>query len=86
MSHLKNYYGTECPHCERMMPLIEKLEKELGVTVDKKEVWHDEANAREMEEYDKDLCGGVPFLYNTENGKFVCGEANYEELKDWAKK
>ncbi len=46
MSHLKNYYGTECPHCERMMPLIEKLEKELGVTVDKKEVWHDEGKLR----------------------------------------
>lgn len=82
---LISFYGTECPHCERMRPLVEKLEKELGVTVDKKEVWHDEANAREMETYDKDLCGGVPFFFNTKNSKFLCGEANYEELKDWAK-
>jgi hypothetical protein len=27
----------------------------------------------------------VPFFYNTDNKKFVCGEATYEELKDWAK-
>ncbi|HEY4715176.1 MAG TPA: hypothetical protein VIH31_01590 [Candidatus Paceibacterota bacterium] len=67
-----------------MKPLIAKLEKEEGVKVDSYEVWHNEDNAKKLEEYDQDLCGGVPFFYNTKNKKFICGEASYEELKDWA--
>ena len=85
MSHLLEFYGTECPHCEGMKPLIKKLEKEEKVKVDSFETWFNEENARKMAEYDKDLCGGVPFFYNTKNKKFICGEASYEELKDWAK-
>ncbi len=37
-----------------------------------------------MQEYDKGLCGGVPFFINTESKKFLCGETSYEELKKWA--
>lgn len=68
-----------------MRLLVERLEKEKGVKVERFEVWHHEANARKMEEYDKGLCGGVPFFFNTETKKYVCGEASYEELKKWAK-
>lgn len=85
MSHLLEFYGTECPHCESMKVLVAKLEKEEGVKVDSFETWHNEENAKKMEEYDKDLCGGVPFFYNTKNKKFICGEASYDELKEWAK-
>jgi thiol-disulfide isomerase/thioredoxin len=85
MSHLLEFYGTECPHCVDMKPLIAKLEKEIGVKVDSLEVWHNEENTAKLEEIDKDLCGGVPFFYNTKNKKFVCGEATYDELKEWAK-
>lgn len=83
---LFEFYGTECPHCKRMEPKVSQLESETGVKVDKFEVWHDEANARKMEEYDKGLCGGVPFFFNTDSGKYICGESSYEELKAWAGK
>ncbi len=83
---LLNFYGKECPHCHEMTPIIEKLEKETGVKVDRLEVWHDEENMKTMEKYDKNLCGGVPFFFNTDNGKFVCGEATIDELKTWAGK
>lgn len=36
---------------------------------------------KKMDEYDTGLCGGVPFFYNTETKKFICGGASYEELK-----
>lgn len=81
---LINFYGKECPHCITMRPLIEKLQKEFNVTVEDREVWHDEQNAHLLETYDKNLCGGVPFLYNTETKNFICGETSYEELKTWA--
>ncbi len=82
---LLEFYGTECPHCIQMMALIEKLEKELNVKVDRFETWHNAENAKKMTEYDKDLCGGVPFFYNTKNKKFICGDCSYEELKEWTK-
>ena len=67
-----------------MAPLVERLEREEGVNVAKIEVWHDEANARLMREYDKGYCGGVPFFFNKKTGKWLCGEIDYERLKRWA--
>lgn len=79
------FYGKECSHCHQMLPLVEKLEKETGVKLEKYEVWHNEDNKNKLEEYDKGLCGGVPFLFNTETKVFLCGETSYEKLKEWAK-
>ena len=81
---LLEFYGQECPHCRRMHPLIERLEREEKVTVQKYEVWHNEENARKLEESDKGNCGGVPYFHNSDTGKFLCGEVGYEELKQWA--
>jgi hypothetical protein len=39
-----------------------------------------------MMEYDKGYCGGVPFFFNTETEEYICGEAPYEKLKNWASK
>ena len=83
-SDLLDFYGTECPHCIEMEPLIERLEEELGVKVTKIEVWHNEANAKRLQETDKDRCGGVPFFYNKKTGKWICGSVPYEKLKAWA--
>lgn len=83
---LLEFFGTECPHCIDMKPLVEKLMKEEGVKVESFETWHNEENAKKMEEYDKGLCGGVPFFYNTDTKKFICGETGYDELKKWAGK
>jgi len=37
---LLEFYGKECPHCNKMMPLVDKLIKE-GYQIEKFEVWHD---------------------------------------------
>jgi len=85
MSHLLEFYGTECPHCVRMHRHVEHLEKEEGVKVESLEVWHNEENEKRLLELDKDFCGGVPFFYNMETKKWICGETDYEILKKWAK-
>ena len=81
---LLEFYGQECPHCSSMHLLVKQLEKETGVSVEQYEVWHVDENAKKMEEYDKNLCGGVPFFYNTKTGRHICGETSYEALKAWA--
>ena len=84
MSYLLNFYGEECPHCKKMNALLSRLEKEENISVERIEVWNSDKNLKRMKEYDKKLCGGVPFFYNTETKQWICGEAEYEELKNWA--
>ncbi len=84
MGDLIEFYGTECSHCIEMQPLMEKLEKELKVKVERLEVWHNAKNARLLQQYDKGFCGGVPFFFNKKSGKWICGSTSYENLKKWA--
>jgi thiol-disulfide isomerase/thioredoxin len=84
MGDLLEFYGTECPHCIEMEPLIKKLEKETGIKVERFEVWHNSKNANMMKEFDKGFCGGVPFFFNKKTKKWVCGSTSYENLKKWA--
>lgn len=86
MSTLLEFYGNTCPHCIQMKPLVERLEKEKGVQVKKLEIYDNQANAAKMNELSEGKCMGVPFFINTETGAFLCGEADYEELKAWIKK
>ena len=79
------FFGTECVHCHEMDHLVDRLEKEERVKVERLETWHDAANAKKLQDFDKGRCGGVPFFYNDETGKFICGASSYEDLKTWAK-
>lgn len=79
------YYGEECPHCKRMDPLVDRLEKETGVKVERLETWHDRANAEKLAAHDNGSCGGVPFFINTDSGAKLCGAVSYEDLEAWAK-
>ena len=80
---LLEFYGAECGHCLKMMPMIDALIKE-GIAIEKLETWHDEVNAEKMTSFDRGLCGGVPFFYNTESKQFICGEANEKTVRAWA--
>jgi thiol-disulfide isomerase/thioredoxin len=81
---LQEFFGTECPHCRTMEPLIERVEKELGVKIERFETWHDTANDAKRAEADNGFCGGVPFFVNTESKQKLCGAVPYETLKKWA--
>ena len=92
MAHLVMFYGRECPHCKKMLPLIEKLEQETPIRIEKHEVWHDEKNAdlmRGLAEAIAPKCGHqlrVPTFVNMETKDAMCGEVDFEKLKDWALK
>jgi thiol-disulfide isomerase/thioredoxin len=83
-SHLLYFYGTECTHCHEMDPILKQVQDETGLTIEKLECWHDEENANLLAQYDNGLCGGVPFMYNTQTQKFICGNCDHETLKNWA--
>ena len=81
---LLEFYGTECHFCIQMAPLVEKLEKEERVKIEKFEVWHNSQNAALLEKYDAGKCGGVPFFFNEGTGQWICGAADYPAFKKWA--
>ena len=90
MSGIIMYHGAECPHCRAMMPLVDKLRDEDNIDIEKKEVWHNQANADEMRSHQDIIapaCGGdlgVPGFYSTTTNEALCGEISYEKLKEWA--
>lgn len=62
------YYGEECPHCKTVQKFLQDNAISEKVPYVKKEVWHDKANAKELEGRAGE-CGitpqgmGVPFLW-----------------------
>lgn len=86
------FWARECPHCRNMMPLVDRLIEEEGVEIEKLEIWHNEENADLMRSF-KDViapkCGGqlrTPTFFDPESSDVVCGEVEYDALKEWALK
>ncbi|MFQ6109498.1 MAG: thioredoxin family protein [Candidatus Aminicenantales bacterium] len=90
MKKLIMFHGRECPHCRKMMPLVDRLEKKEGIKIERLEVWHNEKNAdlmRSFREIIAPVCSGqlrTPTFFNSETHDVLCGEVPYEKLKEWA--
>ncbi len=88
--HLLFFSGTECPHCDIMRPLVAKLAKEEGISLEEHDTWKSQADYRLYENYQNEVmkadpnCDGLPFFYNTKTGSYLCGEVSYRKLKVWA--
>lgn len=72
------YWGNGCPHCKNVEDFISSWNKKETVKIDRKEVWNNAANAREMQaryEYCKTPPSqmGVPLLF-TPDGKCYSGD------------
>ena len=84
------FYGTDCPHCEAMRPLMAKLAFDTGIVFDERDVWKNQSDFRLYENYQNAVmkkdpeCAGLPFFYNPKTGTYLCGEVSYKELKAWA--
>jgi len=92
MNKLIMFWARECPHCKHMMSSVDRLEKETDVKLERLEIWHNEKNADLMRSYGdviKPKCRGqlrTPTFLNTESDDVICGEVEYEKLKEWALK
>jgi len=88
MKKIIMFHGQECPHCRVMHPIVDQLIAE-GYDIVKLEVWHNEDNASKMRSYAKIIAaasGGdlsVPTFLDEEEGRAICGEMSYQELKQW---
>ena len=84
------FYGTDCPHCEAMRPLMAKLAFDTGIVFDERDVWKNQSDYRIYENYQNEVtkkdpdCVGLPFFYDIHNNTYLCGEVSYRTLKEWA--
>lgn len=84
-SHLLSFYGNDCEMCEYMVQHIKRVEKELGTKVRRFETWSNPQHEKLRAVCDsRSGCGGVPFFYNKESGRWICGATTYDNLKRWA--
>ncbi len=88
MKKIIMFHGRECPHCRAMHPIVDKIIAEGG-DIEKLEVWHDDDNAKKMRTFSKIItsaCGGdlaVPSFLDQTEGRAICGEMSYKDLKQW---
>ena len=76
------FYEEKCVPCVVMEPLVNKLEKEIGVRIERFEAMSNEKNHLLLERYAG--ISMVPFFYNEITGEKISGESDYESLKKWA--
>jgi len=85
MERIREKYGVPIESQFPDREAVEKLEKETGLAMQKIEVWHNQANAAELQKIPEfRQCGGVPFFINTKTKKIICGAKDYESFKKWA--
>ena len=77
-ANLTYYWGDGCPHCKTVADFMSSWDKRDVVKIDKKEVWNNTANAKELKaryEYCKIPQSemGVPLLFTPE-GKCYSGD------------
>ena len=83
------FYGQECPYCVAIVPVVDRLEKEEDVKVERLEVWHNDKNHKKMGDlkrlYDQECEGNfvVPSFYDKESDRLICNPGSYENLKKW---
>ncbi|MEM3411698.1 MAG: thioredoxin family protein [archaeon] len=80
------FYSVDCPHCRKMIPIVEKVENDTGVNFLKLEVSYNETNRIILSAYSsliEKYCGavGVPSFVALKTKKVVCGEMSYFDLK-----
>lgn len=73
------YWGNGCPHCKNIEEFLNSWDKKDKVAIEKKEVWENATNARELEaRYESCKITnpnemGVPLLF-TPDGKCYSGD------------
>jgi thiol-disulfide isomerase/thioredoxin len=80
------FYGSECPHCQRMIPIVEEVENETGIKFTRLEIWHNSTNQGIFQSYSSSIqrdCGMliVPTFTIPKANKSICGEQSGSDLK-----
>ncbi|MFA6007148.1 MAG: glutaredoxin domain-containing protein [Candidatus Shapirobacteria bacterium] len=81
------YWGTGCPHCEKVKEYIKEKNLDSKIKIVYKEVFNDQNNQKQLEatvqkcpEIDATKGIGVPLAFDTQNNKCLYGDTT---IIDW---
>lgn len=81
-SHLLEFF-IDTPDCRIMEPIVNRLEDDIKTEVKRINIHKCAANMKLFEAVGGMECGTVPFFYNRQTTREVCGKTNYPNLKKW---
>ena len=83
--YLVEFHGPDCQHCEDMLPLMKKVEKQQKTKFRRYMVWEgtDEFDLLRILD-SRTHCHGLPFFYNRRSHKAICGATTWENFREWA--
>ncbi len=76
------FYTEDCEICKTMEKELKTLEDKYETEIMKVNVEEGEDERSLFDELALDECGGVPFIFNQENYKSICGFATAEEVEE----
>ncbi len=76
------FYTEDCEICKNIEPELKKLEEKYETEIMRVNVEEGEDERSLFDELALDECGGVPFLFNQENNKSICGFATAEDIEE----
>lgn len=82
LSNILYFYTKDCEVCRQIDPELRRLEEKHNDVFVRIDVEGGEDEKNLYEELATDICPGVPFLYNQENGKYVCGFATPKKIEE----
>jgi hypothetical protein len=82
-SYLIEFTSDNCDICEQMIPVVKRLEDDLGTKVRRINVFRRKEFITLLEAVGFDEGGNFPFYYNRRTGQAVCGATTYMNLKRW---
>ena len=79
------FYGNSCPMTKKVEPIVERVENKLHTSIKRLEVYENEENLKKYKDVGGiELCGGVPFFFNTQTESSVCGVREEAIISAWA--
>ncbi|NUN11541.1 hypothetical protein HUU53_02750 [Candidatus Micrarchaeota archaeon] len=86
--YLFKFFGREDPNSMEMTTVVNDLEKKLGLSVLRLEVWHNHQNKKLFDKTLKKLQMrelSLPAFFNKKTGQLITGTQDYSTLESWAK-
>ena len=83
-STLYYFQSVGCAFCKQLDPMVEKLNNE-GYDILRLDLSEEDNQGLHREIENKyDIRCGTPFLVDSSNGNYICGQTNEETIKKWA--
>lgn len=80
LSSILYFYTKDCEMCKAFESALKKFENKHEGELTRVDVEENEETKALFGSLAEGVCPGVPFMYNQENGKHICGTVHSSEI------